>query len=171
MRIVLLDADVIIDLHRLELWEHIVKRNEIIIPSSVLRREVYYFKDELGNKHRIDLLQDVGKTIREVSVKADEIHDFKQKFERFIKEELDLGETEALKILSDREDCLFCTCDKAAIKAIAIMGKREQGISFENLVTSSGFTKKLEKKHMEIKFKQLLDEGSLLRVQRFGLKE
>ncbi|MGB2907084.1 MAG: hypothetical protein WBB73_08280, partial [Candidatus Aminicenantaceae bacterium] len=101
----------------------------------------------------------------------DEIQDFKQKFERFIQEELDLGETEALKILSDRDDCLFCTCDKAAIKAIAILGKREQGISFENLVTSSGITKKLEKKHMETKFKHLLDEGSLLRVQRIGLKE
>jgi len=171
LRIVLLDADVIIDLHRLDLWEHIVKRNEIIIPSSVLRREVYYFKDEFGFKHSIDLLQEVGRTINEVSVSIDELYDFKQKFERFIQKELDPGETEALKILSEKNDCYFCTCDKAAIKAIAILGKREQGISFESLVTSSGFTIKLEKKHMEIKFKQLLDEGSLLRVQRFGLKE
>ena len=171
MRIVLLDADVIIDLHRLNLWERIVERNEVLIPSSVLRLEVYYFKDESGAKHSIDLIQEVGTTIIEVTVSVDEIQDFKQKFERFIQEELDLGETEALKILSDRDDCLFCTCDKAAIKAIAILGKREQGISFENLVTSSGITKKLEKKHMETKFKQLLDEGSLLRVQRIGLKE
>lgn len=171
MRIVLLDADVIIDLHRLDLWKQVIKRNKIIIPSSVLRLEALFFKDESGLKHSINLVQEVDKTIKEVSVSVSEIQDFKQKFEQFIKEELDLGETEALKILSDRDDCYFCTCDKAAIRVIAILGKKEQGISFESLVTSSGFTKKLDKKHMEIKFKQLLDEGSLLRVQRFGLKQ
>jgi hypothetical protein len=62
LRIVLLDADVIIDLHRFGLWKHIVKRNEIIIPSSVLRREVYYYRDEFGFKHRINLLTETSLT-------------------------------------------------------------------------------------------------------------
>lgn len=46
MPIVLLDADIIIDLHKFGIWEHIVKRNEILIPSTVLRREVYYYEDD-----------------------------------------------------------------------------------------------------------------------------
>lgn len=171
MRIVLLDADVIIDLHRYGIWEHIISKNKILVPSIVLRREVYYYEDEFGLKQSVDLLDQIGKTITEVSTTADELHEFKRNFDRFIQEELDAGETEALKILNDRNDCFFCTCDKAAIKVIALLGKREQGLSFEKLLKSSGITKGLENKHTEHYFRKYLDEGSLLRIQRFGIKE
>ena len=171
MRIVLLDADVIIDLHKFKIWDIIVKQNEILIPSTVLRIEVYYYEDESGFKHSIDLSKEAGNTFAEISETAQEIFNFKHKFERFIEEELDPGETEALKILNDRADCYFSTCDKTAIKVIALLGKREQGLSFEKLLKSSGITKKLENKHTEQYFRKYLDEGSILRIQRFGLKE
>lgn len=170
LRIVLLDADVIIDLYRYKIWKHIVSKNKILIPSIVLRREVYFYIDESGFKHSINLLNEVGKSIIEVSVSAEELIDFKHKFDHFISEELDSGETEALKILNDRDDCSFCTCDKAAIKAISLLGKREQGLSFEKLLKSSGITKNLEKKHTEQYFRTYLDEGSMLRIQRFRIK-
>jgi delta 1-pyrroline-5-carboxylate dehydrogenase len=108
--IVLLDADIIIDLHKFGIWDTIAKRNEILIPSTVLRREAYYYEDELGYKHSIELLNEAGKTFTEASATVKEIFDFKHKFVRFIEEELDPGETEALKILNDRDDCSFCTC-------------------------------------------------------------
>jgi len=169
--IVLLDADVIIDLHKFEVWEHIIKQNEILISSTILRREVYYYVDDFGFKHNIDLVKEAGRSFAEVSVKAEDLISFKQKFERFILEELDPGELESLKILDDREDCSFSTCDKAAIKVIALLGKREKGLSFEKLLKSSGISKNLEYKHTEHYFKKYLDEGSILRIQRFGLKE
>ena len=146
-------------------------QNKILIPSIVLRREVYFYEDDFGHKHNIDLIQEVGKNFEEVSTTADELLDFKGKFVRFIEEELDPGETEALKILEGRSDCLFCTCDKVAIKVISIIGKREQGMSFEKLLKSSGITKGLEKKHTENYFKKYLDEGSILRIQRMGVKD
>ncbi len=34
MLIVLLDADVIIDLHRFGIWENILEKNKILIPQS-----------------------------------------------------------------------------------------------------------------------------------------
>lgn len=171
MHIVLLDADVIIDLHKLGIWDTITKKNEILIPSTVLRREAYYYEDEFGYKHSIELLSEVGKTFTEASAKAKEVLDFKRKFARFIEEELDPGETEALKILNDRDDCSFCTCDKVAIKVISLLGKREQGLSFEKLLKSSGITKKLDKRHTEKYFQKYLDEGSILRIHRFGFSE
>jgi len=170
LRIVLLDADVIIDLHRYRIWEHIVNKNKILVPSIVLRWEVYFYENEFGLKKSIDLLDEVGKSIAEVSITADELRDFKNNFARFIEEELDPGETEALKILNDLDDCSFCTCDKVAIKVISLLGKQEQGLSFEKLLKSSGITKKLEKKHTEKYFRKHLDEGSQLRIQRFGFK-
>lgn len=60
MLIVLLDADVIIDLHRFEIWEHILKKKKILIPSTILRKEVYFYKDETGTKHSIDLTKEAG---------------------------------------------------------------------------------------------------------------
>lgn len=145
--------------------------NKILVPSIVLRREVYFYEDESGLKNSVDLLNEVGKSITEVSASAEELIDFKHKFDRFIEEELDPGETEALKILNDRDDCNFCTCDKVAIKAISLLGKRERGLSFEKLLKSSGITKRLEKKHTGRYFRKYLDEGSQLRIQRFGIKE
>ncbi|MCJ7578998.1 MAG: hypothetical protein MUP98_00515 [Candidatus Aminicenantes bacterium] len=171
MLIVLLDADVIIDLHRFGIWEKILKKNKILIPSTILRHEVFYFVDTAGIKHYIDLIDDAGNAFTEVSATAEDLIQFKQKFDRFIEEELDPGETEALKILLDRNDCYFCTCDKVAIKTMALLGKREQALSFEKLLKSSGFTKSLELKHTENYFKKYLDEGSILRIQRFGLKK
>lgn len=170
MLIVLLDADVIIDLHRFGIWEIILKKNKILIPSTILRREVFYFIDTRGVKHYIDLLADVGSAFTEVSVTAEELIQFRQNFDRFIEEELDPGETEALKILQERNDCYFCTCDKVAIKTIVLLGKRDKGLSFEKLLRSSGITKNLEHKHTENYFKKFLNEGSILRIQRFGLK-
>jgi hypothetical protein len=171
LRIVLLDADVIIDLHKFGIWDIVAKRNDILIPSTVLRSEAYYYKDESGFKHSIDLLNEEGETFTEVSVTVEGILSFRHMFERFIEEELDPGETEALKILNDRDDCYFCTCDKVAIKVISLLGKQDQGLSFEQLLKSSGITKKLEKKHNEKYFRKYLDEGSQLRIQRFGLKD
>lgn len=170
MNIVLLDADVIIDLHRYNIWTHIVSKNKILVPSIILRHEVYFYEDKFSVKRNIDLISEVGKTITEISSTAEEMIDFKKNFDRFIEEELDPGETEALKILSDRDDCFFCTCDKAAIKVIALLGKREQGLSFARLLASSGITKRLEKKHTEKYFNKYLDEGSQLRIHRFGIK-
>ena len=101
-------------------------------------------------------MEEVGKSITEVSAKVKEILDFKSKFDSFIEEELDPGETEALKILNDREDYYFCTCDKAAIKVIALIGKREQGLSFEMLLKFSGITKRLEIRQTEKYFPEVL---------------
>ena len=127
--------------------------------------------DDFGFKHKIALTQEAEKTFTEVSATFEELSSFKQKFECFILEELDSGEIEALKILDDREDCYFSTCDKVAIKVIALLGKKDQGLSFEKLLKSSGIKKNLKKKHTEEYFKKYLDEGSILRIQRFGLKD
>jgi len=49
--IVLFDADVIIDLHSFGIWDIILEKNKILIPSIMLRREVFYFIDSTGIKH------------------------------------------------------------------------------------------------------------------------
>jgi hypothetical protein len=162
---VLLDADVIIDLHRLGIWDQIKKRNSIRISSIILRQEVYFYKDERGYQHPIDLLTDAGSKFQELSIDARAMPEFVAHFDRSIREMLHLGEIEALCLLQGNRDLLFCTSDKMAIKVIALMGSSEQGISFERLLKTSGITKRLENKHSESYFKRYLKEGSIMRIQ------
>jgi len=168
--IILLDADVIIDLHRFNIWNQIVTKNRIYISSIILRQEVYFYEGHNAVRHNIKLLKDAGLKFSEISVSVTELKKFSLQFDRVLEAELHAGEKEALKIMQDNNEILFCTCDKAAIKAIAVLGKREQGISFEKLLKSSGITKRLAFKHTEKYFKKYLNEGSIIRIQSYSIK-
>lgn len=74
-------------------------------------------------------------------------------------------------LLQKQKDLLLCTCDYAAIKALALLDLIDRGISFENLLKKSGITKKLEYKHTEKRYKKCLSEGSIMRIQGRGLKK
>lgn len=171
MLLLLLDADVIIDLHRLGIWEQITKNHKVHIPSIVLHREVYHYEDDSGARHYIDLEKDIGAAINELSCSAEELLSFKDEFDKVFQEELHDGEKEALILLKKQEEFLLCTCDHAAIKTLALLDLSDQGISFESLLKKSGMNKKLEYKHTEKRFKKILSEGNIMRIQERGLKK
>jgi len=68
----LLDADVIIDLHRLNLWKSLTKNNKIHV-SSIICREVYYYEETAGKRHVIDLSKEAGKSFVEISATTDHL--------------------------------------------------------------------------------------------------
>ncbi len=164
MNIVLLDADVIVDLHRLNAWDHVLRTNQIMI-SSIILREAYYYDDNRGKRHFIDLASDVGSRFQELSQNAEALGDFLSQFDREIQDGLHNGEAEALSLIQPDKSRLFCTSDKMAIRVLGLIGANSQGISFEKLLKTSGLTKKLEPKHTEKFFKQYLLEGTLIRFQ------
>lgn len=55
MNLLLLDADVIIDLHKLELWAKVTKTNKVYAASTIIRREAYYYITAAGQKQYFDL--------------------------------------------------------------------------------------------------------------------
>lgn len=171
MLLLLLDADVIIDLHRLGIWKHVIKNHHIHIPSIILRREIYYYEDDKGQRCFISLEQEIGKVIKEISCSAEELLNFKAQFDPIFQEEIHDGEIEALTLLKKNEDLILCTCDHAAIKALALLDLFEQGISFENLLKKTGIRKKLVYKHTEKRFRKFLSEGSIMRIQDIGLRK
>ncbi|MEW6068055.1 MAG: hypothetical protein AB1610_07185 [Nitrospirota bacterium] len=171
MLLLLLDADVIIDLHRLGAWKHIVRSHQIHIPSIILHKEAYYYEDDSGTRHSINLKKEIGLTITELSCSVEEMALFKEQFDLVFQEELHDGEKEALILLQKQEGLLLCTCDHAAIKAMALLDLSDRGISFESLLKKSGINKKLDYKHTEKRFKKCLSEGSIMRIQEWGLKK
>lgn len=103
-------------------------------------------------------------------VRLKNCYPYKEQFDCVFQEELHDGEKEALVCLQKQEDLLLCTCDHAAIKALALLDLSAQGLSFENLLKKTGINKKLEFKHTEKRFKRYLSEGSIMRIQERGLK-
>jgi hypothetical protein len=167
----LLDADVIIDLHHFEAWEQVVARNKVYIPSIILRQETYFYENPQGKRHSIELMKDLGTEIQELAATVEELAQFTEQFDLVFRGESREGEKEALFLLQQKRELLFCTCDRAAIKALAILGMVGRGISFESVLRTSGLTKTLDEKHTERRFKKCLAEGSIMKIQNRGLKK
>lgn len=158
-RLLLLDADVIIDLHTLDWFDKITRKYNVYASRTVLR-EAQYFK-KAGQRERIDIsdkitVVDVGpEDINLVRIEA-----------REARLGIDPGELEAIAYLNiANEDLIFCTCDKAAIKLVSYMGLEERSASVEEVLKSTGQRKKLFPRHLDKMFRECVKEGKALRVQ------
>ncbi len=172
MILLLLDADVVIDLHRLGIWDRITKTHQVYIPSIILHREAYYYADTSGRRYPICLDDQIGKTIQEIACSAEELLSFSENFDSVFQTEIHDGEKEALILLSKEERFRFCTCDKSAIKSLALLGLADRGISFERMLKATGlFSKKLEYRQTEDYFKRWAKEGSIMKIQGRGIKQ
>ena len=160
-KLLLLDADVIMDLHTLGLFEKITKTYEVSVARTVVD-EIQYFKRG-GKKHKIDISDSVTiidnvdiESLKKVQVEAKEAQ-----------LGIDPGELESIAYLSTAEEKVtFCTCDKAAIKLISYMGFETKSISVEKAVKKAGYYKKnLYPRHFEKMYKECIENGKARRVQ------
>ena len=106
MNIVLLDADIIIDLHRLNLWKSLTKNNKIHI-SSIICREANYFDDTEGNRHFIDLAKEAGKTFIEISATLEQLARIAKEFEGLYEINLHSGKKRGARSPLDKKRNAF----------------------------------------------------------------
>ena len=159
-KLLLLDADVIIDLHTLGLFRRITKTYNIFLTREMFEEAKYYKKD--GTKIEIDL-KDV--TITDIA----DLESLRR-VQREAKKAMlgiDPGESTSIAYLSQTdEEITFCTCDKAAIKLMSYMEIEQKAISLEEALRSTGYHgKKLYPRHLEKTFKAAVKEGKALRIQ------
>jgi len=115
LKCVLLDANVIIEAHKIGVWEKLVERVEIVVSSIVAHKEsLFYSELEGGIPEPINLkrlIQD-GK-IKEISASSEEMADFSNYFDRVFLFGLDDGEIESLSLIKSGklQDTLFCSSD------------------------------------------------------------
>jgi len=158
-KLLLLDADVIIDLHTLGLFGKISKAYNICLTRDVFEEARYYKKD--GTKIDIDIKDVV--IIKNVDLES------LRKVQREAKEGrlgIDPGETTSIAYLIQTEEITFCSCDQAAIKLISYMGLEQKSISLEKALKTTGYhEKKLYPRHLEKTFRAAVNEGKTLRIQ------
>ena len=159
-RLLLLDADVIIDLHSLDLFEKILGTYDVYVPRTVFREARYFKKggrkEKIGIAGKVTVVDVAPEDLNLVRIEAKET-----------RRGIDAGELEAIAYLNTvEEDLIFCTCDKAAITLVSYMGLEERSASVEKIVKSAGHHKKtLFPRHLDKMFKECVKEGKALRIQ------
>ncbi|MBU2497476.1 MAG: hypothetical protein KKE57_01115 [Proteobacteria bacterium] len=174
---VLLDAVIVIEAHALGIWDSLLDKIRAVVPSTVVQNEAFYFDTKkTGERGPILIKQSVKSgMLSEVAATAFELQRLQNILDYATLQGLDAGETEALALIisgrTEMEDTLFCTADGAAIRALALLGHRESGVSFETLLMKVGLQKPLDQHFREDFFKKHLDRGAQDRITGTGLRK
>lgn len=171
LRFLLLDANIVIKLHQLELWDAFVDRCEILLPSVVVEDEVKYFH---GTES--DTLIELGPyvsdgRIHQVEADTGQVQAFLNKFTPDYVGEMDPGETELLTYLTLSDDpCLACSSDAIVFRVLGRLNLGEQGRSLEELLRAVGLSRSLTWQFTE-KFRvRYTDRGKRDMIQGIGMK-
>jgi len=171
-RQLLIDTGVVFRAYRFSVWDQLIHRVSILVPSTVCRVEAQGYEALDGKWTTIDLprLTDMGKIV-ELEATQDELALPSQILAPSTLEELDAGELEALSLMLSRRDldCYFCSGDGAAIRAIAMLGLSERAISMEKVLRSVGLTKRLPRAFTQEFFEIHLHTGQERRITGLGL--
>lgn len=173
LKLVILDANVIIDMHRNGIWENVISRYEIFVTGTVANDEVSYFVSK-NNNQKVDIsLKEYIDNSKIKVLEATDCHilSLKEKVKEDYFNSIDPGELEAIALLHSGEylNFNFCTGDKAAIRALTVFDLTFQGVSLEMLLNNismkfEGFSRN----YSEAEFKK--QQGLGLQEKDFCLK-
>ncbi len=145
LRLVILDANIVIYLHQLGIWPQVVDRCEIILGRTVAEQEVLFYEVD-DERHEIDLAKDIAESrVQVVDVLASEVVKFRSRFESLYMEGLHAGETESLVYLAlnPQLETRVCSADKVVFRVLPHIGLSERGISLEELLAQIGLGRSL----------------------------
>jgi len=160
-KLLLLDADVVIDLHSLDLFEKIGKAYDVYVTREVFKEAAYFKKS--GSRIPINIA-DKATVIKDVDLESlKEVH----KEAKEARLGIDPGESTSIAYINQtEEEMIFCSCDKAAIRLISYMGLEQKSISLEKTLRDIGYHEKnLYPRHYGKTFKICIKEGKTLRIQ------
>jgi hypothetical protein len=160
-KLLLLDADVIIDLHSLVLFGKISRAYDVYVTQEVYEEATYFKKG--GSKNPINITDRVI-VIKDVDLEGLEKVEKEKKEAQLV---IDPGELTSIAYINQtKEKMTFCSCDKAAIKLISYMELEQKSISLEKALRDIGYHKRnLYPRHYEKTFKTAVNEGKTLRIQ------
>jgi len=169
---VLLDASVIITAHELEVWSALLQEANVAVTSIIAHDEALFFDRKTGSVPApisLGALISQG-VIPEISASVSDIERVRAVFDEELNMALHDGEVEAIAILyaDESDSLLFCTSDKAAIRVLAMLGLSDSGVSFEEVLKTSGLSKPLPHEYRTEYFDRYITEGQIARIQGKG---
>lgn len=143
-KLLLLDANVVIYLHELGLWDTVVEQCDVHLSATVIG-ECDFFRDANEIDHRIDLRPYIENgTVTMFEVPLDKIIAFMADFSKSYKADLDPGEAESLTyLLESTDEYTICSADHIVFQVLGSHYRSGQGLSLEELLQVLGKTRKL----------------------------
>ncbi len=172
-RLLLLDANVVIYLFELGIWESVIKRCEIHLARSIVEDEALFWEDDAGQRHCIDWSKYTGKGGVDVfDVSVSELQGFRSSFDKIYFEKLDLGETESLAYLvqNEDEDFRISSADKIIYRVLGNIGLGDKGISLEEILAKLGMKRPVLREHCKKYREEWTRKGFEERLHGFGKK-
>jgi len=170
LKLLILDACVIIQLHEMGCWDDVLKSCDLYLSDIVARREVR-FDDKNG------VLIDLGPAIaagkiKTFSVSEANIEAFRNHFDLEYLGVLDDGEGESLAyLLASKEDWLISSADRIVFRVLGNLHRREQGISLEEILNRLGSTaSKLPRQYSKAFREQWSETGFQERIRGVGFR-
>jgi hypothetical protein len=167
------DADVIIDLHKLGYWNGVIA-NYALSVSSVVIREVKFYDDPIDRQRKqIDLQSFVNSNkMVQVSASPQELTKIISDLDKadLVSGKLDAGELECIAIMDTNRmsGLTFCAIDAAAIKAVSYLGLDDRALSVEEVLKNCGIIKvkdALPPKYSKARFQKIVTEGRFLAIE------
>lgn len=174
MKLWLLDADVVIKLLELGIFDRLVGSHEVHVTPTVVEELKYFYRD--GEKVFVDIRQKylANGQVKEPSASADEVKNILLRLPPLKRQVIHAGELESLAVLVRDTDLILCTFDSVAIRSLPFLGVDERAISAERLLQVSGLTlspaHKLDPRLSEVYFRNNLEQGRREFVLAFGRK-
>jgi hypothetical protein len=142
----LLDANVVIKIFSLGLWNALVKQYELHL-SEIVVGESDYYEDSSGARQNIDLEPFIATgEVQVFSHSSSELERFRSSFDLSYLERLDPGETESLvHLLSEgNKDLRLCSADGIVFRVLGNLGLSDKGVSLEEVLDQFKMQRKLE---------------------------
>lgn len=143
-KLLLLDANVVIHLFKLGLWDTIVERCDVHL-SAVVIGEAGFWEDENEMPHSIDLNPYIDSgAVTKFEVPLEQIMAFCADFSKTYKGDLDDGEAESLTyLLGSTDEYAICSADHIVFQVLGSHYRSSQGISLEEVLQAVGLSRQL----------------------------
>ncbi len=142
LRLVLLDANVVIRIFELGIWEQITQRCEVLLAQAVID-ETQFFDTDSGRQY-IEWEPWISSgSIRVASLPPQDTRQYCGRFSGEYYEKLDPGEAESLALLDRDERAQICSADKIVWRVLGNLNASDRGISLEEILDSIGLGRAL----------------------------
>ncbi len=145
-RLLLLDANVVIELFRQSIWDQVIDRCDVYLSRTVAEIEAHFYETEDGERHDFDLLPyGTDGRVAVFDVMPSEAVSFRNQFDLSYVEKLDAGETESLAyLLGIAENALICSADKIVYRILGNLRISDRGVSLEEVLGEVGLGRALQ---------------------------
>jgi hypothetical protein len=168
-RLILLDANVVIQLFQLQIWEQVTARCEIVLAQTVVDEVQFYDTDD--GRQYVDWTEiEKSGAIKVESLPPADVQSYCNRFGVNYYEKLDPGEAEALALLERDDQSQICSADKIVWRVLGNTNSVERGISLEEILAKNGLTKSLPNRFTKTFREKWCKQGSIERITGEGDK-